>query len=253
MRNDQPTCYLRTCDLARAAGIHVNTVRLYEKWGLIPPVERNSTGYRRFTQKHLECLLLARMVFREPYPGPILRKSGVKIIQAAVKGDLSGALDRAEEYRFQVLAELDEAETAADLLEQWAALAGQEDGSKPVLSGEAAKAVNISKDMLRHWERSGLIDAPRSSQNRYRLYGVREIERLRIIRMLIQAGYSTMAILRMLIQLDRGKISGLRDALDTPQPEEDIFMAADRWLSALREQAEQTEKIITYVEGMDGG
>ena len=42
--------YLRTSDMAKAAGIHVNTVRMYEQWGLIPPVERSPSGYRRFKE-----------------------------------------------------------------------------------------------------------------------------------------------------------------------------------------------------------
>ena len=45
----------------------------------------------------------------------------------------------------------------------------------------------------------------------------REINRLRVIRVLRSAGYSVMAILRMLNHLDRGG-RDLRYALDTPHP-----------------------------------
>jgi DNA-binding transcriptional MerR regulator len=253
MKNERLSShFLRTCDLARAAGVHVNTVRLYEKWKLIPPVERSPVGYRRFTRRHLDCLLLARLVFAGPYPGAILRRSGVNIIQAAVKSDLSGAYNLSERYLSQIQAELSEAERAVGLLEEWAVCLGQADDSKPLLAGQAAVAVHISKDMLRHWERCGLIDAPRNPRNNYRHYGKREIERLRIIRMLIQTGYSTMSILRMLTHLDKGETIGLRDALDTPRPEEDIFSAADRWLSTLMEQVERAEKIIAFVKNMQG-
>jgi hypothetical protein len=65
--------YLKTSDLAREVGIHPNTVRLYEQWGLIPPVERSPTGYRRFTEFHLDCLRLARTIYAGGYPG---RRSG---------------------------------------------------------------------------------------------------------------------------------------------------------------------------------
>ena len=40
----------RTVDLARMFGIHVNTVRLYERYGLIPKAERTqaaATGFLR--------------------------------------------------------------------------------------------------------------------------------------------------------------------------------------------------------------
>ncbi len=45
--------YYRTIDLAKAADVHPNTVRLYEKWGLIPAPERSKAGYRLFTRLHL--------------------------------------------------------------------------------------------------------------------------------------------------------------------------------------------------------
>ena len=45
--------YLRTSDLAKAVGVHPNTVRRYVDWGLLPPVEHSPSGYRRFTQRHL--------------------------------------------------------------------------------------------------------------------------------------------------------------------------------------------------------
>ena len=38
----------RTVDLARMFGVHVNTVRLYERYGLIPKAERTQSGYRIF-------------------------------------------------------------------------------------------------------------------------------------------------------------------------------------------------------------
>ena len=43
----------RTVDLARMFGIHVNTVRLYERYGLIPKAERTQSGYRIFTELHV--------------------------------------------------------------------------------------------------------------------------------------------------------------------------------------------------------
>lgn len=50
----------KTIDVARIFGIHVNTVRLYEKYGLIPKPERRSNGYRIFTDIHIEQFRLAR-------------------------------------------------------------------------------------------------------------------------------------------------------------------------------------------------
>jgi DNA-binding transcriptional MerR regulator len=52
---------LRTSDLARAVGVHPNTIRLYEAWGFLPPVPRSVRGYRLFTQVHLRQMRLARV------------------------------------------------------------------------------------------------------------------------------------------------------------------------------------------------
>ncbi len=68
--------YLRTSDLARAVGVHRNTVRAYEQWGLISPVERSPSGYRRFKQVHLDCLNPGRLILGGAYPGTALRASG---------------------------------------------------------------------------------------------------------------------------------------------------------------------------------
>lgn len=39
----------KTSQIAAIAGIHPNTVRLYEEWGMISKPERQKNGYRIFT------------------------------------------------------------------------------------------------------------------------------------------------------------------------------------------------------------
>lgn len=53
-----------TTEVAKIIGIHPNTVRMYEEWGLIPLAERKSNGYRIFTDFHIEQLRLARIAFQ---------------------------------------------------------------------------------------------------------------------------------------------------------------------------------------------
>ena len=48
--------YLRTSDLARAVGVHPNTVRLYEEWGMLPPIPRTPSGYRKFDESTVDRL-----------------------------------------------------------------------------------------------------------------------------------------------------------------------------------------------------
>ena len=246
------TKYLRTSDLARAVGIHPNTVRLYVDWGLIPPVERSEAGYRLFTQRHLDCLQLARTIYAAEYPGRALRALGNEIIQCAVVDNWQGALEKAHEHLVAVKAELEHADTAADLLEHWAQNRDMPTNEEPLEIREVSKLLGVSHDVIRNWERNGLICVPRNSYNNYRLFGKKEIERLRIIRMLSRAGYSHMAMLRMFIELDGGNTRNLKQTLDTPRPDEDIFTAADHWLTTLRGQEKMAGQVIQLIQEIMG-
>jgi DNA-binding transcriptional MerR regulator len=242
------TQYLRTSDLAKAVGIHTNTVRRYVEWGLLPPVERSAAGYRRFTQRHLDCLRLVRLILDGEYSGRTIRQSGSLIIQSAVLDDWGGTLELAYRHLALVQSERAQANAAVELLEHWAHNQGVDVPFRQMRIGEVAGLLGVSNDILRNWERNGLLEVPRQPHNSYRTYGSLEISRLRVIRMLVNAGYSLMAILRMLVLLDRGEITNLRLSLDTPEPEEDVYMASDRWLSTLANEEKRARTIIDLVK-----
>jgi DNA-binding transcriptional MerR regulator len=243
-----PEKFLRTSELARLVGVHPNTVRKYGDWGLIPPVERSPSGYRLFTRQHLDCMRLARLIYSAPYPGRGFRALGTEVIRRAVIDDWQGALEKAREHLVLVQEELKSAENAADILEHWAQnMAADSSTESPLAIGEVSKLLGLSIDVIRNAERNGLITVPRNSYNNYRLFGKNEIERLRIIRMLTRAGYSHMAILRMFLELDKGNTRDLKKTLDTPRPDEDIFSAADRWLTTLHAQETMAKQVIELI------
>jgi DNA-binding transcriptional MerR regulator len=242
--------YLSTSQLAKAVGVHPNTVRRYVERGFLPPVGRSPAGYRRFTERHLDCLRLTRLVFSNLFPGKTIYASGLQILYVTAGGDLGGALELAYRHLALVQSERAHAEVAVDLLERWALGAPADATSQPLQIGQTARLLGISIDILRSWDRNGLINIPRDPSNGYRRYGTQELSRLRVIRMLSRAGYSIGAILRMLIQLDRGETTDLRHALDTPRPDEDVYLASDRWLSTLSEHEERARQIIVLIEEM---
>jgi DNA-binding transcriptional MerR regulator len=218
--------------------------------GFLPPVRRSPAGYRRFTEYHLDCLRLTKLVFSSQYPGKAIYQSGLRIIQTTASGDLGGALELAYRHLALVQSERAQADVAANLLERWARGTPADATAQFLSIGQAARLLGVSIDILRNWDRNGLITVPRNPSNGYRRYGAVEISRLRVIRMLSRAGYSLSAILRMLIQLDRGETSDLRQALDTPRPDEDAFLASDRWISTLVDQEQRAHRIIALIEEM---
>ena len=244
--------YLHTSDLARAVGVHPNTVRRYVERGWLPPVRRGANGYRLFTQKHLDCLRVACIVYIATYPGRALRLSASKVVRRAVADDWGAALERARAHLAFVHAERAQAETAAILLERWATSVAADATGQPLRIGQVASLLGVSVDMLRNWERNGLLTIPRNEHNRYRTYGSAAISRLRVIRMLGRVGYSQMAMLRMLLRLDRGETTNLRHSLDTPAPDEDVYTASDRWLSTLAEQEAVARRLLAVIEEILG-
>ncbi len=245
-----------TAEVAKALGVHPNTVRLYEQWGFLPPIPRSPSGYREYSDEHVEQMRLARTALHGGWPGRNIRQSALVIVKRAASGDLGGALEQAYQHLALVKAERAQAETAAGLLERWAQGAATDATITPLPIHEAAKLLRVTIDMLHNWERNGLLTVPRDPRNGYRRYGAAEIGRLRVIRTLLRAGYSTMAILRMLRQFDRGQRLGLRDALDgaavQPVPEGDIVYATDRWLSMLAAHEQRAMDLIAQIECMMG-
>lgn len=242
--------YLTTSQIAQAAGVHPNTVRLYEAWGLIPTASRTRAGYRRFTPLHLDLMRFARSALHGQHPGRQLRRSLLAMVRQAGSGDLEDALQSAVAHLALARAELRRAEQAASMLESWAQSEPVRQPKLRLQIGEVAELLDVSRDMLRNWERNGLLRAGRDPANGYRLYTENEIQRIQVIRMLSQSGYSQMAILRMMLQLDQGQRKDLQLVLDTPRPDEDPVSAADRWLSALTEQEARAVQLIEQLEAI---
>src|SRR5512136_1931064 len=192
---------------------------------------------------------LARLTLHSVWPGKNIRESALALVRQSAAGDLAGALEQAYRHLVLVQAERAQAEAAAEFLQKWAHGVPTDAAATPRLIGQTADLLGLTIDTLRSWERNGLIKPPRTDKG-YRLYGPAEIGRLRVIRMLYRSGYSSMAILRMLLILAQGQADNLRHLLDTPRPDEDIYTAADRWLSTLAEQEQHARQMITQLEAM---
>ena len=234
-----------TTEVAKIIGIHPNTVRMYEEWGLIPLAERKPNGYRVFTDFHIEQLRLARIAFQIEVLQNGLRKKVVEIIKLSAKRDFDKALMFAEEYRSQIQREQRNAEESIGIAKQ--ILSGKSAEHTFLLKRkEVSDYLDISMDTLRNWERNGLLQIKRK-QNGYRAYTSDDIERLKMIRTLRLANYSLEAILRMLNALEHNPQIDMKQVLNTPQTDSDIVSVCDRLIVSLKDAEENAEKMITIL------
>lgn len=237
-----------TAGVAKVVGVHPNTVRLYEEWGLIPPTERKSNGYRIFTDFHLEQAKLVRIAFQVEVLQNGLRKKAAETVKLSAKGEFDKALASAEEYRSQIRREERNAEEAVEIARQ--ILAGKSAEPASFLKRkEVADYLEISADALRNWERNGLLRVKRK-ENGYRAYSSDDVKRLKMIRALRLANYSLEAILRMLNALERNPQIDMKRELNAPRPDADVVSVCDRLLASLRDAEKNAEKTIDLILAM---
>ena len=237
-----------TTDVAKIIGIHPNTVRMYEEWGLIPLAERKSNGYRVFTDFHIEQLKLARLAFQIEVLQNGLRKKTVEIIKLSANREFEQALLLAEEYQSQLQREQQNAEESIAIAKQ--ILSGHATEQTLFLKRkEVSDYLDIPMDTLRNWERNGLLQIERK-QNGYRVYTSDDIEQLKMIRTLRLANYSLEAILRMLNALEHNPQADMKQILNTPQVDADIVSVCDKLMVSLRDADENAKKMIIIITEM---
>lgn len=221
----------KTSQIANIIGVHPNTIRFYEEMKLLPVIPRTESGYRIFNDRHLEQLWLLRTAFRAEIISDRLRQEVYQIVKTAATDDVDRAYRDTRLYLEHLREEKSKAEEAIritlDIIED----TGKQETIVYNGRPEVAEFLGITVDVLRDWERNGLIKVPRTADGRT-TYGQKEMNRLKIIRTLRNAHYSMMSILRMLNRLDQGD-RNVREVIDTPGEDEDIVCAADRYITAL--------------------
>lgn len=238
----------RTSEIADLIGIHPNTVRFYEEWGLIPKAKRQPNGYRIFTDFHIEQLRLARIAFRIEVVQNGLRKKIIEAVKYSADRDFDKALLLAEEYLLQILKEQEHAEEAIKIARQ--VLEGQPSSDTRCMKRkEVSEYLNVSMDTLRNWELNGLLRVKRR-QNGYRIYTEEDIKRLKIIRSLRCANYSLEAILRMLNALSVNPQINIKHVLNTPKNDTDVISVCDKLIVSLQEAAVNAEAMIEILRDM---
>ena len=238
----------RTAEVASIIGVHPNTVRLYEKLGLIPKPERKPNGYRIFTDFHIEQFKLSRIALQVEVLQNGLRKKILQMVKASAAGDFNTALLLTEDYLQQIQQERMNAEKAIEIVKRILS-GGVPETSRCFKRKEVSEYLDISVDSLRNWEMNGLITVKRK-QNGYRVYTDEDIRKLIIIRTLRCANYSLEAILQMLRQLSEDPDSDIETILNTPKQDADIISVCDRLIVSLSAAEENACKILSMLQEM---
>lgn len=238
----------KTAEIAAIIGVHPNTVRLYEEWGLIPAAKRQENGYRVFTAFHIQQFRLARTAFEIEVLQGGLRKKIVEVVKLSAQGNFEGAILLTQEYVADLGKERDHAEEAIHIVLH--ILAGDSPDTPVFLKRkEVSDFLDISMDTLRNWEMNGLLTIKRK-QNGYRAYSEQDIKRLKIIRSLRCANYSLEAILRMLQQLSQNPNADIKLALNTPRRDEDIISVCDKLIVSLSSAEKNALKMLDMLREM---
>lgn len=236
----------KTKEIADIIGIHVNTVRFYEEIGFLSKPDRLENGRRVFTELQLEQCRLIRRAMKAEVLQNGLRKKAVEVVRLCAALDFDACISAAEEYCAMIDAEIRNAKAAIGSVENMLDKNAIPEG--PVMRRrDAAKALNVTYETLRTWERSGLLKVKRS-ENSYRVYDAADIQRLNIIRTLRLANYSLSAILRLFNQLDTHKTQSVEAILNTPDQGEDIISVCDRLILSLQGTAADAQVLLKMIE-----
>lgn len=239
----------KTAQIAHRIGMHPNTVRLYEEWGLIPKPQREANGYRVFTDFHIEQFKFARTALKVEVLQNGLRKQAINIIKTSAAKDFDRAIFLTERYLQQIKREQRNAEEAITITERLLSGENQETGNILFTRKETADHLQTTMDALRNWEMNGLLTVKRK-QNGYRVYSDEDIRRLKIIRSLRCANYSLAAILRMLNALSKDPEADIREVIDTPKENDDIISVCDKLLTSLQYAEKNARMMLLHLDKM---
>ena len=235
-----------TGQAARILAVHPNTIRWYEKTGVISPAERLPNGYRQFNERHMTQLRICRLIFGSPYTNKTIRDAAFAVMEPLRDWDMDAALARAKTYRSLLKKEHASALETTEMLRTWTEQQPKPSGGASFTRKEAALLLGVSTEVMRNWERNGLLCVERKGGKNERVYGTHEINRLRVVYMLRQNNFSIAAIHNSLTQYDSGNVAGAALALNQPALEPDgLYTAAgDHWLEVLEELLRDAKKII---------
>ena len=239
-----------TSQVAKMLSVHPNTVRWYEAEGFISPVPRLKNGYRCFTNRHILQLQVCRLIYGGGFANPKIREASNEILFLLSEWKINNSLKQAKYYLSLIETEYNKALETTAILVNWVSHDINKSPGKTYTRKEAANLLDITTEVLRNWERNGLINVTRSGKKNEKVYNENVIDRLRVIYMLRQNNHSIAAIKQSLSCFDSGNSTGAALALNQPITDsERVYMVAgDHWLEVLWDLSIRAKNIIDIIE-----
>ncbi len=225
----------RIGELSRITGVKAGTIRFYEKCGYVGPVGRSANNYRIYEERHIFQVRVCSLVFGG-FVNRRLRRESLKVLDAAARWDMAAYAKETANYRRAVEEDIVRTEKAiAICMEQM----GQ-DTEKDVryTKKQAAAILGTTPEAIRNWERNGLLGLFEPYQKRF--YGQELINRMYVIRLLLDTGYSMMAIRSFMQEYTSGRAGKAEMLLLNPRENEELLYRSDRYLEALQQLREKT-------------
>lgn len=202
---------LRPVDVARALGCSVQLVRDLEAQGVLPAADRTDSGYRQYTERHLNAGRAYRTFAAGM--GPVAAKA---VLRAFHRGEVATALALLDTAHSQLHHErtlLEQTRRALDHLADEPVRPARPSDAMAI--AELADALGMRPSALRHWEAEGLLTADRQGARAARRYSPEQVRDARVVHQLRAAGYRIPTIRRLLPELRRaGRSARVRSALD---------------------------------------
>lgn len=169
----------RPIDIARKLNISTSTIRIYEDMEIIPLVKRTDSGYRIFTQVHLDYFICIRKMIK----GYSLAFTG-QLLKEYMKGNKDKSLWMITKSQADLYAEKIRLERVGiNLIESLndKSSSVKKDKNKLMTINEISKITDVNITTIRYWENIGLIESVRDEENNYRLFNEDQIKVILIV------------------------------------------------------------------------
>lgn len=245
-------------ELSSLTNTPLSTIRAYEKWNFISSAVRQENGYRTFDFYHVTQVKIVRLLFGG-FLNKRLRALSLNVVRASVERNIPKCMAEARNYLAGVKLGQIKAEKALAIVREAVqqltpySRSGEDSDfrrcqiQKRYSAEEASEFIQISKGSIRNWERNGLINCEVKRYER-RSYSEDDIQRMQLIDLLLQVGFSMSCIKRFFVLFDDGQIEEAVSSVKSAAPGDDFQTSADAWIAMLELHENHAKEILDMLE-----